>query len=64
MEELPIKSMFATLYPKKKGNYRQDDYPDIFGDMFLSFDKRLKELKKDDSEIMLFLLAFSKGAVD
>ena len=64
MKEIQEKSTFVSLYPSKSANYRQEDYPDIFMQMLLSYDKKLEELKKDDSEIMLFLLAFSKGTLD
>ena len=55
---------FSSLYPSEKANYHQEGYPDIIGDMFLSYDKRLEELLKDNSDIKLFLLAFSQETID
>ena len=64
IQEMQNRSPFASLLPSEKANYNQDGYPDIFRDMFLSFDKKLEELKQDHSGILLFLIAFSQGNID
>ena len=47
-----------------KANYHQEGYPDIVGEMFLKRVKGLEELGEDQSNIMLFLLAFGDGTVE